>query len=116
MRGEVFPLWSVPLRSVQWAALVRALRRRGGATAALAQSAERLTRNEKVKGSIPLGGSTASPQVNGGLRPRSRAPIRPRIGPLDRGRKPPLTCGDAVEPPKGIEPLTFSLRVRRSAD
>src|SRR5450830_849650 len=58
MCGEVFPLWSVPLRSVQWAALVRALRRRGGATAALAQSAERLTRNEKVKGSIPLGGST----------------------------------------------------------
>lgn len=26
--------------------------------AALAQSAEHLTRNEKVKGSIPLGGST----------------------------------------------------------
>src|SRR5450830_547134 len=58
MCGEVFPLWSVPLRSVQWAALVRALRRRGGAAAALAQSVERLTRNEKVKGSIPLGGST----------------------------------------------------------
>jgi len=26
--------------------------------------------------------------------------------------KPPLTCGDAVEPPIGIEPMTYSLRVR----
>jgi hypothetical protein len=25
-----------------------------------------------------------------------------------------LTCGDAVEPPIGIEPMTYSLRVNRS--
>jgi hypothetical protein len=31
--------------------------------AALAQSAERLTRNEKVVGSIPTGGSNQKPQV-----------------------------------------------------
>jgi hypothetical protein len=28
----------------------------------------------------------------------------------DDGRKPPLNCGDAVEPPIGIEPMTYSLR------
>src|SRR5450759_2373087 len=39
-----------------------------------------------------------------------RGPILGRIGPCDRGRKPPLTCGDAVEPPIGIEPMTYSLR------
>jgi hypothetical protein len=42
------------------------------------------TRNEWVIGSIPIGGSTASPQVNGGLRPRSQGPIRLRIGPCGR--------------------------------
>lgn len=35
--------------------------------AALAQSAEHFTRNEKVKGSIPLGGSTGSPLFGGGF-------------------------------------------------
>ncbi len=42
---------------------------------------------------------------------------------MGRGRKKPLTWvfqGNGrvmlVEPPKGIEPLTFSLRVRCSAD
>ena len=39
-----------------------------------------------------------------------QGPILTRIGPCDRGRKPPLTCGDAVEPPIGIEPMTYSLR------
>jgi len=39
-----------------------------------------------------------------------RGPILTRIGPCDRGRKPPLTCGDVVEPPIGIEPMTYSLR------
>ena len=43
---------------------------------------------------------------------RPWGPILTRIGPHDRGRKPPLTCGDAVEPPIGIEPMTYSLRVR----
>src|ERR1019366_8277413 len=41
-----------------------------------------------------------------------RGPILGRIGPRDRGRKPLLTCGDAVEPPIGIEPMTYSLRVK----
>jgi hypothetical protein len=45
-----------------------------------------------------------SPQI------RPRGPILGRIGPRDRGCKPPLTCGDAVEPPIGIEPMTYSLR------
>ena len=40
-----------------------------------------------------------------------RGPILGRIGPRERGRSPPLTCGDAVEPPIGIEPITSSLRV-----
>ncbi len=35
--------------------------------AALAQSAEHFTRNEKVKGSIPLGGSTGNPLLGGGF-------------------------------------------------
>jgi hypothetical protein len=39
-----------------------------------------------------------------------QGPILTRIGPHGRGRKPPLTCGDAVEPPIGIEPMTYSLR------
>ena len=47
------------------------------------------------------------------MRPRGR--ILDRIGPRDRGRKPSLTCGDAVEPPIGIEPMTYSLRVNRSS-
>ena len=41
----------------------------------------------------------------------STGPILDRIGPRDRGRKPSLTCGDAVEPPIGIEPMTYSLPV-----
>ena len=44
-----------------------------------------------------------------------QGPILTRIRPCDRGRKPPLTCGDAVEPPIGIEPMTYSLRVNRSS-
>ena len=44
-----------------------------------------------------------------------RGPILDRIGPRDRGRKPSLTCGDAVEPPIGIEPMTYSLRVAPGA-
>ena len=43
--------------------------------AALAQSAEHFTRNEKVKGSIPLGGSTKEPRRNG---PGSPGPFRVR--------------------------------------
>src|SRR5665811_1763923 len=43
---------------------------------------------------------------------RPRGPTLTRIGPRDHGRKPPLTCGDAVEPPIGIEPMTYSLRVK----
>jgi hypothetical protein len=39
-----------------------------------------------------------------------RGLILGRIGPRDQGRKPSLTCGDAVEPPIGIEPMTYSLR------
>jgi hypothetical protein len=53
------------------------VRRATSARAALAQSAEHLTRNEKVKGSIPLGGSTSItrplpwiPQVSGFFLPR----------------------------------------------
>ena len=38
-----------------------------GVCAALAQSAEHFTRNEKVKGSIPLGGSTGNPLLGGGF-------------------------------------------------
>ena len=37
--------------------------RKSSVHAALAQSAEHLTRNEKVKGSIPLGGSKESKAV-----------------------------------------------------
>ena len=44
-----------------------------------------------------------------------RGPILDRIGPRDRGRKPSLTCGDAMEPPIGIEPMTYSLRVAPKA-
>ena len=40
-------------------------------------------------------------------------PPRQRKGPLDRSRMG-LTCAEALEPPKGIEPLTYSLRVNRS--
>jgi hypothetical protein len=40
----------------------------GSAPAALAQSAERLTRNEKVVGSIPTGGSTQTPRSETTLR------------------------------------------------
>ena len=42
----------------RWPALVAFAVGPGAGRAALAQSAERLTRNEKVVGSIPTGGST----------------------------------------------------------
>jgi hypothetical protein len=45
--------------------------------------------------------------------PEKRTRQGQREGPLDRGRGG-LTCAEALEPPKGIEPLTYSLRVNRS--
>ena len=57
----------------------------------------------------PLGGGRPGRGHTGGT---SRPP-RQRKGPLDRSREG-LTCAEALEPPKGIEPLTYSLRVNRS--
>ena len=47
-----------------------------------------------------------------------RSPILGWIGPRDRGRNPSLACGDAVEPPIGIEPddlfITRELPARKA--
>ncbi|GAA1555318.1 hypothetical protein GCM10009789_05950 [Kribbella sancticallisti] len=49
------------------------------ATAALAQSAERLTRNEKVVGSIPTGGSTRTPRSEASFLARGFRRFRPPV-------------------------------------
>ena len=59
----------------------------------LAQSAERLTRNEKVVGSIPTGGSTQTPRSEATFLARGFLPSNSRG--MVRGTKVPTMCGMA---------------------